>query len=268
MKNLKMEPQKISQNSTFTDAKRKLRNVAFKEALKEFQNDNTIDLQKRTDEIFNEKLLQLKKEKEEKDLLSGINKLVDKNSNIEERYYELISEEAREKLEIRNKADEILKELKKEQKFKQLRKAKSEAIDKKAEEAKKQEEAKKIQSMEYARRTETLRRANYSKEKKRYEDKQGKVANLVEQLAFINKTQNAPIQDNKTSSVQKAPVQKPSVRPSNIGNQNPITEKVVIKEAEPTPAPKKEEKPAQALVPKKQKPSFIERIRLLGNKSI
>lgn len=246
-----------------------MRAQAFKQALKEFQNDNTIDLQKRTDEIFNKRILQFEKEREE-NLLSGINKLADRNSNIDERYKDLISEEAKEKLAIRKEADRILEELKKEQreKEKQAKNVKpsvlnrNDEIKKKIEEAK---QAKKLEDMQATkRRAEALRRTNYSKEKKRYDDRQGKLNNLVEQLPLINKTQNVPIQDNRTSSVQRTQVQNPSVRPSNIRSQNPIPERVVIKEAEPTP--KKEEKPVQALVPKKQKPSFMDRIHSFGTK--
>lgn len=274
MKDVKMEPEKINpQSPEFISARRKLEHYAFDKTLEEYKKNNTIDFQKRKEEIVNEELLKLKKkmqERQEKDLLSGINKLVDRNSDIPKRYEDLISKEAKEKLRIRNEADRILEELKKEQREKQSKKVKpsvlnrADEIKKKIEEA---EQAKKLENIEIARkRTEALRRANYNKEKKRYDDRQGKVSNLVEQLAFISKSENEPTQSRRTSSVQKRiPVQKPSVHPSNI-SQNPIPERVVIKEVESTPPPKKEEKPVQALVPKKQKRSFIDRIHGFGTK--
>lgn len=275
MKDVKMESGKNmnAQNPEFIKARRKLDRYAFDRTLEEYKKDNTIDFQKRKEEIIKEELLELKKkmqEREEKDLLSGINNLVDRNSNIDERYKDLISEEAYEKLEIRKKADRVLEELKKQQREREMQSKKvkpsvlnrDDEIKRKIEEEK---EARKLADIEATRkRNEALRRANYIKEKKRYDDRQGKLNNLVEQLPLINKTQNVPIQDNRT--IQKTQVQKPSVRPSNIRSQNPIPERVVIKEVESTPIPKKEEKPVQALVPKKQKPSFMERIHSFGTK--
>lgn len=109
----------------------------------------------------------------------------------------MISEEAREKLEIRRKADKILEELKKEQKEKQSKKVKLSTVNEEATQANKIED---IQAAK--RRVEALRRANYSKEKQRYTSRQTKVANLVEQLAFINKTENQPVQ-SRTSTTRK-----------------------------------------------------------------
>lgn len=277
MKDIKTETGKINpQSPEFISARRKLEHYAFDKTLEEYKKNNTIDFQKRKEEIVNEELLKLKKkmqERQEKDLLSGINRLVDRNSNVDARYKDLISEEAYEKLEIRNKADRILEELKKQQreKEKQSKKVKPSTINK-DDEIRKQieeaEQAKKLKNIEIARkRTEALRRATHNQEKKRYEDRQGKVANLVEQLTFINKTQNAPTQ---TSTVVRPPVQNKNVRPSNanIRSETPIPERVVIKEVEskPAPTPKKDEKPVQALVPKKQKRSFMDRIHGFGTK--
>lgn len=275
MKDVKMEPGKNmnAQNPEFIKARRKLDRYAFDRTLEEYKKDNTIDFQKRKEEIIKEELLELKRkmqEREEKDLLSGINKLVDKNSDIPARYNEWASKEADEKQAIREEADRILEELKKEQreKEKQAKNVKPSVLNRNDEIKKKIEEAKQAKELEdmqaTKRRAEALRRANYTKEKKRYDDRQGKLNNLVEQLPLINKTQNVPIQDNRTSSVQRTQVQKPSVSSSNIRSENPIPERVVIKEAEPTP--KKEEKPIQALVPKKQKPSFMDRIHSFGTK--
>lgn len=248
-----------------------MRAQAFKQALKEFQNDNTIDLQKRTDEIFNKRILQFEKEREE-NLLSGINKLADKNSDIDTRYNEWASKEADEKQAIREEADRILEELKKEQreKEKQVKNVKpsvlnrNDEIKKKIEEAK---QAKKLEDMQATkRRAEALRRANYSKEKTRYDDRQGKLNNFVEQLASINEMENKHVQNNRTSSIKRTQVQNQNVSSSNIRRETPIPERVIIKEVEPTPIPKKEEKPVQALVPKKQKPSFMDRIHSFGTK--
>lgn len=278
MKDIKTETGKINpQSPEFISARRKLEHYAFDKTLEEYKKDNTIDFQKRKEEIVNEELLKLKKkmqERQEKDLLSGINRLVDRNSNVDARYRDLISEEAYEKLEIRNKADRILEELKKQQreKEKQSKKVKPSTINK-DDEIRKQieeaEQAKKIENIKLAqRRAETLRRANYNKEKKRYDDRQGKLNNFVEQLTFISKSENEPVQ-TRTSTVQrKTPVQYTNVHPSNVQNQNLITERVVIKEVEskPAPTPKKDEKPVQALVPKKQKRSFMDRIHGFGTK--
>lgn len=277
MKDVKMEPGKNmnAQNPEFIKARRKLDRYAFDRTLEEYKKDNTIDFQKRKEEIIKEELLELKRkmqEREEKDLLSGINKLVDKNSDIPARYNEWASKEADEKQAIREEADRILEELKKEQreKEKQAKNVKPSVLNRNDEIKKKIEEAKQAKELEdmqaTKRRAEALRRANYTKEKKRYDDRQGKLNNLVEQLPLINKTQNVPIQDNRTSSVQRTQVQNPSVHPSNIRSQTPIPERVVIKEAEPAPIPKSEEKPVQALVPKKQKPSFMDRIHSFGTK--
>lgn len=274
MKDVKMEPEKINpQSPEFISARRKLEHYAFDKTLEEYKKDNTIDFQKRKEEIVNEELLKLKKkmqERQEKDLLSGINNLVDKNSNVDARYKDLISKEAYEKLEVRKKADKILEELKKEQRERQNTKVKPSVINeenkiKKQIETDKQ--AKNMENIEIARkRSEALRRANYSKEKRRYEDRQGKVSNLVEQLTLISTTQNVPTQNTQANTVVRPPVQKSNVRPSNIRSQNPIPERVVIKEVEPTPTPKKDEKPIQALVPKKQKRSFMDRIHSFGTK--
>lgn len=248
-----------------------MRAQAFKQALKEFQNDNTIDLQKRTDEIFNKRILQFEKEREE-NLLSGINKLADKNSDIATRYNEWASKEADEKQAIREEADRILEELKKEQseREKQAKNVKpsvlnrNDEIKKKIEEA---EQAKKIEDIEAAKkRAETLRRANYRKEKTLYDDRQRKLNNFVEQLASINEMENKHVQNNRTSSIKRTQVQNQNVSSSNIRSETSIPERVVIKEVESTPIPKKEEKPVQALVPKKQKPSFMERIHSFGTK--
>lgn len=259
MEDLKMELGKNPQNVEFIEAKRKLDRIALERAIEEYKKDNSIDFSKRKKEIFQELLLKFKKDKEEKDLLVGANKLVDKYSNIDERYKDLISKEAIEKLAIRKEADKILEQLKKEQKEKQAKKINPSVSDKNAEAKKKIEDIRAVR-----KKVESLRRANYNEEKKRYEDRQGKVANLVDQLAFINKTSNEPIQNKSTNSIQSTPIQKSSVRSSNIRTQNSITEKVVIKEVESTP--KKEENPVQALVPKKQKSSFIERIQKWGIK--
>lgn len=279
MKDVKMESGKNmnAQNPEFIKARRKLDRYAFDKTLEEYKKDNTIDFQKRKDEIIKEELLELKKrmqERKEKDLLSGINKLVDRNSDIDARYRDLVSEEAEEKLYIREKANEILEQLKKEQKEKQSKKVKPSVINKDDEIKRKTEEAvqaKKIEDFEAARkRSEALRRASHNQEKKRYEDRQGKVANLVEQLAFINKTQNEPTQSKSTNSIQNTQDQNPSVRSSNIKRQPIVEEKVVIKEtiSSTKPTTNIQQKPQQALVPKKQKSSFIERIRILGNKSV
>ena len=171
----------------------------------------------------------------------------------------MISEEAREKLEIRRKADKILEELKKEQKEKQSKKVKLSTVNKEATQANKIED---IQAAK--RRVEALRRARLNEERKSYEDRQRKIANLKRQLDFISEPKIEPVQDRKVDLVQSIPVQKPSVRPSNVKSQNPITERVVIKEVEPTP--KKEEKAVQALVPKKQKSSFLQHIQNWGIK--
>ena len=208
--------------------------------------------------------------RKDNDLLSGINKLVAKNSDVDARYKDLISEEAKEKLEIRKKADEILEELKKEQQQREIqsKKVKPSVINKYDEIKRKieeEKEARKLVDIEATRkRNEAYRRVTHATEKKRYDDRQGKLANLVQQLAFINKTQNETIQSRSTSSIQRTEVQKQNVRPYNIESETPIPEKVVIKEVEPTP--QKEEKPVQALVPKKQKPSFMDRIHSFRTK--
>lgn len=269
-----MLEKQIHGNPEFISARRKLEHYAFDKTLEEYKKDNTIDFQKRKEEIVNEELLKLKKkmqERQEKDLLSGINKIVDRNSNIPKRYEDLISKEAKEKLRIRNEADRILEELKKEQRERQHTKVKPSVINeenkiKKQIETDKQ--AKNLENIEIAKkRSEALRRANYSKEKRRFEDRQGKVSNLVEQLTFINKTQNVPTQNIQTSNVQRPPVQKSNVRPSNIRSETPIPERVIIKEVKSSP--KKDEKPVQkeqALVPKKRKSSFMDRIHSFGTK--
>lgn len=274
MKDAKTELENIvTQSSEFIKARRKLDRYAFNKTLEEYKKDNTIDFQKRKDEIIKEELLNLKKtmqERKDNDLLSGINKLVDKNSDVDARYKDLISEEAYEKLEIRKKADKILEELKKEQQQREIQSKKvkpsvlnrDDEIKRKIEEEK---EARKLADIEATRkRNEAFRRVTHATEKKRYDDRQGKLANLVEQLAFITKTQNEPIQSRSTSSIQRTEVQKQNVRPSNTRRETPILERVVIKEVEPTP--KKEEKPVQALVPKKQKPSFMDRIHSFRTK--
>lgn len=274
MKDAKTEPENIvTQNSEFIKARRKLDRYAFDKTLEEYKKDNTIDFQKRKDEIIKEELLELKKrmqERKDNDLLSGINKLVAKNSDVDARYKDLISEEAKEKLEIRKKADEILEELKKEQQQREIqsKKVKPSVINKYDEIKRKieeEKEARKLVDIEATRkRNEAYRRVTHATEKKRYDDRQGKLANLVQQLAFINKTQNETIQSRSTSSIQRTEVQKQNVRPYNIESETPIPEKVVIKEVEPTP--QKEEKPVQALVPKKQKPSFMDRIHSFRTK--
>lgn len=275
MKDVKMESGKNmnAQSPEFIKARRKLDRYAFDRTLEEYKKDNTIDFQKRKDEIIKEELLKLKKkmqEREEKDLLSGINNLVDRNSDINARYNECASKEADEKQAIREEADRILEELKKEQreKEKQAKNVKpsvlnrNDEIKKKIEEAK---QAKKLEDMQATkRRAEALRRANYSKEKTRYDDRQGKLNNFVEQLTSINEMENKHVQNNRTSSIKRTQVQNQNVSSSNIRSQNPIPERVVIKETEP--APKKEEKPVQALVPKKQKLSFMDRIHSFGTK--
>ena len=274
MKDAKAEPENIvTQNSEFIKARRKLDRYAFDKTLEEYKKDNTIDFQKRKDEIIKEELLELKKrmqERKDNDLLSGINKLVAKNSDVDARYKDLISEEAYEKLEIRKKADKILEELKKEQQQREIqsKKVKPSVINKYDEIKRKieeEKEARKLVDIEATRkRNEAYRRVTHATEKKRYDDRQGKLANLVEQLAFITKTQNETIQSRSTSSIQRTEVQKQNVRPYNIESETPIPEKVVIKEVEPTP--QKEEKPVQALVPKKQKPSFMDRIHSFRTK--
>lgn len=277
MKDVKMESGKNmnAQNPEFIKARRKLDRYAFDRTLEEYKKDNTIDFQKRKDEIIKEELLKLKKkmqEREEKDLLFGINNLVDRNSNIDERYKHLISEEAYEKLEIRKKADRILEELKKEQqqREKQSKTIKPSVINEDAEIKRKieeEKEARKLADTEATRkRNEALRRANYNKEKKRYDDRQGKLNNLVEQLTFINKGKTETVQIRRTHNVQTTSTQNSNVSSSNKTSETPIPERVVIKEAEPAPAPKKEEKPVQALVPKKRKPSFMDRIHSFGTK--
>ena len=262
-----------AQSPEFIKARRKLDRYAFDRTLEEYKKDNTIDFQKRKEEIIKEELLELKKkmqEREEKDLLSGINKLADINSDIDARYKDLISEKAKEKLAIREEADRIFEELKKQQREREIQSKKvkpsvlnrDDEIKRKIEEEK---EARKLEDMQATkRRAEALRRANYSKEKTRYDDRQGKLNNFVEQLTSINEMENKHVQNNRTSSIKRTQVQKPSVHPSNIRSQTSIPERVVIKEAEP--APKKEEKPVQALVPKKQKPSFMDRIHSFGTK--
>lgn len=264
-----------AQNPEFIKARRKLDRYAFDKTLEEYKKDNTIDFQKRKEEIIKEELLELKKkmqERKEKDLLSGFNNLVDRNSDIGARYSEWASKEADEKQAIREEADRVLEELKKQQREREIQSKKvkpsvpnrDDEIKRKIEEEK---EARKLADIEATRkRNEALRRAYYSKEKRRYEDRQGKVANLIEQLTFINKTQNEPIQSRSTSSMQRTQFQKPNVPSSNRKSETPIPERVIIKEVEPTPIPKKEEKPVQALVPKKQKPSFMDRIHSFGTK--
>lgn len=277
MKDVKMEPGKNmnAQNPEFIKARRKLDRYAFDRTLEEYKKDNTIDFQKRKEEIIKEELLELKRkmqEREEKDLLSGINKLVDKNSDIPARYNEWASKEADEKQAIREEADRILEELKKEQreKEKQAKNVKPSVLNRNDEIKKKIEEAKQAKELEdmqaTKRRAEALRRANYSKEKTRYDDRQGKLNNFVEQLASINEMENKHVQNNRTSSIKRTQVQNQNVSSSNIRRETPIPERVVIKEVEPTPIPKKEEKPVQALVPKKQKPSFMDRIHSFGTK--
>lgn len=288
-----MEPGKNmnAQNPEFIKARRKLDRYAFDRTLEEYKKDNTIDFQKRKEEIIKEELLELKRkmqEREEKDLLSGINKLVDKNSDIPARYNEWASKEADEKQAIREEADRILEELKKEQreKEKQAKNVKpsvlnrNDEIKKKIEEAK---QAKKLEDMQATkRRAEALRRANCSEAIKRYEDRQEKLTNFVKQLASINEMENKHVQNNRTSSIKRTQVQNQNVSSSNIRSETSIPERVVIKETEPAPnreektapipkeeekfTPKTEEKTVQETALTTQKLSLIEHFQKWGKK--
>lgn len=233
---------------------------AFKLALIEYQKDHTIDLEKRKKEIFYELLFQFKKEK---DLLVRANKLVDKYSNIDERYKDLASEEAYEKQRIRQEAEKILEKMRQEQKESKIRNMQPLPVNT---DVKKIDDSKnKIEDIEVARRkVESLRRAALNRERVYYKDRQKKIAYLVKQLPFVTNTQNAPIQDNSISSVQRTLVQKSSVHCSNIKQQPIVKERVVVKEVEPIS--KKDDILVQALVPKKQKSSFMQYIQNLGIK--
>lgn len=155
--------------------------------------------------------------------------------------------------------------MKQQQKFDRYRNAKAQAeIKEDDEQIIKMTEAQAKRMEELRKRNESIRRATYDKDRKQYQDRQRKLANLVDQLALMNEVQNSSVQENKTNTIQQVYVQesmkKSTVRIPNVATHQPVQEKVIIKEVTPKDEPiaRVQQKPEQALVPKKQKSSFMQ----------